>query len=124
MSKFDQERLVSNLLLEYVNPPDYSELLYEIESYEFVILRCSLGLHPDTGKPFLPSWHKVLFTTSNCVIVQECEMTWNRTRFKVRKIDLDEWSDYFVEWMGTDHDRFSDARGCWEDGARMYGADV
>ena len=82
------------------------------------------GIHPETGKKFRPTWQKILFTTSDCVVVQEVEMTWNVTRFKVRKIPVEEWDDMFVEWIDADHNRFYDARQCWVDGARMYGAEV
>ena len=122
MSKhFCVNAVVSSLLRDYVVQPDYSEKREEIEAHEFVRLRQE-GLNPRTGKEFLPTWHKVLFTTSDCVIVQEVELTWSLTRFKVRKIPMEDWNKTFVEWIDADHERFWEVEDCWDKGMRQYGA--
>ena len=116
---FCQETLVAKLLKTYVVQPDHSAKLEEIASHEFVLLHQD-GIHPETGKKFRPTWHKILFTTSDCVVVQEVWMSAYITRFKVRKIHVEEWDDVFVEWTN----KKEGLRQCWNDGARMYGARV
>ena len=115
--------VISSLLRDYAVQPDYSELREQLEGHEYVYLRTS-GVHPDTGKPFLPTWSKILFTTTDTVVVQEVELTWGHTRFQVKGIPLTSWEDEFVEWINEDHHRYSDCVECWEEGMGMYGAEV
>ena len=117
---------MAKLLETYVVQPDHSAKLEEIASHEFVKLQQD-AIRPG-GEKWLPTWQKILFTTSDCVVVQEVQMTWNVTRFKVRKIHVEEWDDVFVEWTDKNQETFYDGefwiRECWNDGARMYGARV
>ena len=112
MSKFDQERVVSNLLLEYVTSPDYSEKRDKIDAHEFVHLKVNGGIRG--------TWCVILFTTSDTAIVQQIELTCGHTRFRVFKVHLSDWDLKFVEWL----DDNLVVRDCYEKGMRMYGARV
>jgi hypothetical protein len=116
MSKqeFCVNAMVAKVLKDYVQQPDYSEKRAEIANHEFA----SLKVHTANDKWNGSVWCKILFTTSDAVIVQEVEMTCNKTRFQVYKIEYPEWDEKFVEWLDDDWV----VRDCWQKGARMYGA--
>jgi hypothetical protein len=121
----DTERVVSNLLETYLTP-DWSEKRAEITAHEFVRLRRK-GVEGQeiVGHPEASSWYKVMFTTSDTAVVQELETKWDGpTRFHVGPVPLTKWDATFVEWIDEDHARYQDARSCWAEGMRMYGADV
>ena len=113
--------VVAKVLKDYVTPPDYSELMRDINenhANDFVVLKQD-GRHPTTGKRFEPTDYKVLFTTSDTIVVQEVQMSFGRTRFKVRKFHAKEWPDYYEGWV-----TWSELTRMWEDGCRYYGADL
>ena len=125
MSKqeFCVNAMVAKVLKDYVQQPDYSEKRAEIANHEFASLKrrlprtsTQIANHDYDGSV----WCKILFTTSDAVIVQEVEMTCGNTRFQVYKIEISEWDGTFVEWLDDDWV----VRDCWEKGARMYGATV
>jgi hypothetical protein len=118
----DTERLVSNLLETYLAPPDWTEKRTEIRSHKFVSLRRD-GVN-DRNEPLCTTWYKVLFTTSDTVVVQQAELTGGETRFQVEGIPLAEWDARVEEWIDEDHDRYEDVRSAWAEGMGMYGADV
>ena len=98
--------------------PDYSKLIAEINQHEFIITK------PEPESQWLPKWCKILFTTSDTCVVQECELTFTENRFKTWGIPLGEWERFFFGWIDEDHNRYGDAQMCWDDGMRQYGADV
>ena len=116
------EKCLAKEIVELLQP-DYSEKIAEIEAHEtkFVVLLLGSATSGETGPT---KWYRVLFTASDCVVVQEIELTAGYTRFKIKKIQFSDWDEKFVEWIGTDHDRFCDAASCWNDGMQMYGANV
>jgi hypothetical protein len=116
----DTERLVSNLLETYVQTPDWSAKRTEIRSHKFVSLRRSGTI----WYPLCTIWYKVLFTTSDTVVVQQVELTGGETRFQVEGIPLAEWDARVEEWIDEDNVRYEDVRSAWAEGMGMYGADV
>ena len=122
---FSSEQLVSQILLDYVEIPDYSNLMEDINDnhgLDFVTLK-SDGICPETGNPWLPQLFKVLFTTSDTIIVQQVLMTFDTTRFRVRKIHAEEWADFFESWLKPGDKRYlPQGKFPWENGCRMYGA--
>ena len=117
------EKVVAELFNSYVHQPDYSIKREEIESHPFVLLKHD-EINPATGQRYLSVWNKVLFTTSDCAVCQEVLITWNVTRFRVRKIELSDWDNMFVEWIDENHDRYLDVYRSWDEGYNMYGANV
>jgi hypothetical protein len=119
MSKqeFCVNAVVSKLLTDYVIQKDYSELMEDINENhadDFVRLKT----------PYGPILYKVMFTTSDTIIVQELEMSLD-TRFEVLKIHASEWDDRFDSWLTPDDENYEWlGRSSWEDGFRMYGATV
>ena len=125
MKSFSVESVVSKLLLEYVQQPDYSEIKDQVEEYTadgygFVELKQSLS--PDACTKL----SKILFTTTDSVIVQNLELTVASTRFTVQQILYSDWENWFVK-----HIPFVNTPGlfrlcldCWTDGFRMYGGNV
>ncbi len=52
------------------------------------------------------------------VLVQELEMKFDETRFRVMNVPFSEWKDdYFVKWGD---ERADDWDECWNDGMHMY----
>ena len=78
--KMDIDSVVGTLVKDFLQKPDYSPLMEEIATHEEDF--CNLTFEGETE----PKLYKVLFTTDDTIIVQELELTWNRTRFEVRKI--------------------------------------
>lgn len=118
MDKLDISSVVGVLIKDYVTEPDYSELRQEISEHDGDFVTIHWG-----GK-LLPKIYAPQYTTKECVILQEVEMTWNVTRFNVYLVKLEDWERLFVEWISPGHKLYSCMRGAWEDGARMYGAEV
>ena len=120
MEGFDINAVVAYLVKDYVKPPDYSQLMEEVNAHrpdDFVML------HQEPALPgLLPIPYKVLFTTSDTIIVQPLDIEWGDTRFQVRKIDANEWSDKFVEWVTTEDKNWELLRSKWDEGCEMYGA--
>ena len=122
----DFETIVAKIVTDYVLPPDYTNLMRDINdnhSEDFVKLK-SDGICPATGNPWLPTYYKVLFTTSDTIIVQQIQMSYDLTRFRVRKFHASEWSDYFVSWLSHGDEAYNDYKELWDLGAAFYGADV
>ena len=112
---FDVTACISRVISEIIRP-DFSEVIREIDSHEFVYMKLSM---PESGEG--PVWGKVLFALEGCAIVQEVERTWNVTRFKTYKISYGtEWDSKFVGWVDPGHERYEDVLMCWEEGADMY----
>ena len=129
MSKkhFCVNTVIAKTLHNYIQAPDYSELMEninEIHAEDFVELK-SDGICPATGNPWLPRYHKVLICTSDTIIVQELGLSRNRTRFRVRMIPAKDWDEFFISWLAPgDEDYISLGLSMWNQGFRMYGADV
>ena len=130
MESLDIATVIGVLVKDFVTPPDYSELMKDIcqnHADDFVELHKFDAVNPvcpGATKP-LPELYKILFTTSDAIIVQELEKSWNRTRFEVRKIEAGEWDDYFVGWLAPGDDKYGWlGTSSWVDGMRMYGANV
>ena len=111
--------LVAQVLSSYVQTPDYSELREDIEKHAYARLRLKTDACDKDGY-----WYKILFTTSDCAVVQDVLLTWRDTRFAVHKVPLADWTDVFVEWMDEDHNRYDDCHYEYQRGMRSWGADV
>ena len=126
MSKqeFCVNSVVAKVLKDYVQRPDYSAIRDEIETYVdgFLILKQRLEVPVGTLIP--TRWSKILFTTADSVIVEHVEMTRNKTRFTVKKINYEDWGNWFVDYISPENDAFPSVNDCWTEGSRMYGADV
>jgi hypothetical protein len=125
MSGFDINAVVGTLIKEYVAEPDYTELREEIAKHadDFVVWDWKPKGEPRKG--LLNREYKVIATTKDCVVLQELQMTWNKTRFQVHVVELKLWGEYFVEWLTPEDEKYQFLGvSCWEDGARMYGARV
>ena len=113
--------IIAKTLESYVQVPDYSDLRDEIENHTFVQLKRQLT--PDARGIWHLQRYKILFVTSDTVIVEETELTCGCSRFQVRKIDLSEWDQWFDEYI-DEGEGFVVQEMCWADGMRMYGAEV
>ena len=114
-ASFCVNALIGEILQGYVQQPDYSELREEIQKHEYATLR----LPQDECK-----WFVLLYVTSDTVVIQEAELTFDQTRFKVHIVNLAEWNGVFCKWLDEDDERYFDVDACYRDGMRMYGADV
>ena len=114
--------VISKILLNYVNPLEYSKLMKDINENhagDFVELK-------QDGSP--PAFYKVLFTTTDTIIVENLSFKGHMTRFEVRKIDAAQWDDYFVRWINYKAEDETNTRiplyGLlslqWKIGAGMY----
>ena len=117
---FDSDAIVGAIIKGYVQQPDYSNIRDEIEEHKAPGF-CRVKRDENDR---CPGWCKILFVTSETVIIQEVELTFGQTRFQVRNIPFPEWKGLFVEWIGNLHTRYVDVAGCWIDGMCMYGANV
>ena len=113
----DQLNCLAKIIVETI-APDYSKLIAEISRHEFIESK------PEPESRWTESWCKILFTTSDTCVVQECELTAGETRFKTWGIPLSEWDRFFFGWIDEDHSRFWDVKCCWTNGMRQYGATV
>jgi hypothetical protein len=122
--EFCVNSVLAKVLQDYVQQPDHSTVRDEVETYldGFVVLK--QRLEKIDGKPWPTRWSKILFTTTESAIVEHVEMTWNKTRFTVKKINYEDWGDWFVSFISREHDAYQTVSNCWEEGARMYGAGV
>lgn len=114
------DNVVSNLLLSYINPKDWSPLIEELKKHKFVRLQWKILKNPDTAErdPKFCNTKAILFINTDSVIVQNVQMSVGDTRFKVLKIMFEDWNSVFVNWPNTDGrlERFM------KDGCLMYGA--
>ena len=110
----NQLSCLAKIIVETITP-DHSKLIYEISKHEFIITK------PEPESQWLPSWYKILFTTSDTCVVQQCELTAGETRFVTFGIPLSAWEKFFFGWIGED---LWDAQMCWDHGMRQYGANV
>jgi len=127
MKSFSEESVVSKIILEYVQQPDYSEIRDKVEEYTadghgFVVLKQRLT--QNANGLFSTRWSKILFTTADSVIVQHLEMTVACTRFTVTQILYQDWENWFVKHIPNTDGCFFVCLDCWTDGCRMYGAQV
>ena len=60
------------------------------------------------------------FTRSTQVILERLEMRYDRNRFCVIMVPLDEWEAKFEEWNDDEDHRVSLCQECWHDGFMMY----
>ena len=116
------DNVVSNLLLGYLNPKDWSPLIEEIKKYKYVQLQWKILKNPNTTERELKycNTKAILFIHSDHVIVQDVEMSCNCSRFKVHKVLFTDWGSVFVKWLGIEDEPRLDR--CMRDGMYMYGA--
>jgi hypothetical protein len=74
--------------------------------------------------PNFTTWYKILFTTTDCVIVQDVLLNCGDTRFGVYKIQLSEWENVFGEWIDENHDRYQDCDEEFRNGMLSWGANI
>ena len=124
--EFCVNTVVSKLVKDYVQQPDYSAIRDEIDAHTegFCLIRQRLE-DPDTQvlRP-LGKLAKVLFTNSETVIVQDLELTCGHTRYNVRQIALPDWQKWLKEWVDEGGFYYDVCVDIWQDGMRMYGAEV
>ena len=115
--EFCVNSVVAKVLTQYVQVPDHSAIRDEVEEYVdgYLSMRQRLGID-------CSQFSKILFTTSECVIVEHLEMKWQKTRFTIQRINYEDWSKWFMEYLSPEHKRYLDAKYCDNNGARMYGA--
>ena len=115
--------MVGQLIKEFVQEPDHTELREEIALHDFALLK--FPDEPARENMYTlwsgdsPSLYKVLFTSRDCAVVETCEMRFDKTRFCVRKIELAEWSEHLVRWVDEGDDR-DVCESTWEVGIDMY----
>ena len=124
--EFCVNTVVSKLVKDYMQQPDYSAIRDEIDAHTegFCLIRQTLE-DPVAGvcRP-LGKLAKVLFTNSETVIVQDLELTCGHTRFNVRQIALPDWQKWLKEWVDEGGFYYDVCVDIWQDGMRMYGAEV
>ena len=120
--EFCVNTVVSKLVKDYVQQPDYSAIRDEIDAHTegFCLIRQRFE-EPDGPVGKLA---KVLFTNSETVIVQDLELTCGHTRYNVRQIALPDWQKWLKEWVDEGGFYYDVCVDCWQDGMRMYGAEV
>ena len=116
--------LISSLLTGYVQGPDWSTLREELENHTYVSLQYKILETPSTTEidPKFSKIMRILFVNTNSVIVQDVEMEFDCTRYTTHKIFFEDWTKCFTGW--EDGRRKSDWDYCWNQGCRMYGANV
>ena len=113
----DQLSVVAKLIAETLRP-DYSKLIKEISEHEFMWTK------PNPTSQWLPVEHRVMFTTEDTCVVQECQLSLGHTRFIVFGIHLSEWETYFMGWVDDNDGWLGSTIESWDEGMRFYGADV
>jgi len=122
--EFCVNTVVSKLLTDFVQQRDFSELRETIESHKYAKLKHHV-IHNTGMYPNATTWYKILFTTTDCVIVQDVLLKCGDTRFGVHKIQLsDEWENVFGEWIDENHDRYQDCDYEFRNGMRSWGANI
>ena len=121
--EFCVNTVIAKLVTDLVNPPNYDALREQLESHDYVKLFDKQVYRDDCSDAF-SSWYKILFTTSDCVVVQAVLLEVTHTRFAVYKVPLSKWGDAIDEWINEDHNRYADCHDSYQNGMRMYGADV
>ncbi len=116
MSQFCVNTVVAKIVGSYVQPTDYSALVEEIGNQRYAALQ----LEGDQ----IPHWYAMLYTTPQCVIVQDVLLKVECTRFRVSKVPLSDWNNVFKHWIDEDHPRYVDCHSEYEEGMRSWGADV
>ena len=122
MPQFCINAVVGTLLKDYVQQPCHDELLDEIKTHKYVVLR--IPSETDFISDGAGYWFAILHVTSDSVVVQEVEMTAGETRFIVRIVKCVDWNEVFVGWVDEDHERWNDCDYAWQVGMGMYGADT
>ena len=117
MSQFCINSVVSKIVKDYIQAPDYSALREEIGNHAYA------HLQREEDK-FCPQWYVILFTTSESAIVQEVLLTCGYTRFRVSKIHLSKWAAVFKNWIDVDHECYFACNNEYEKGMRAFGAEV
>jgi len=121
--EFCVNALIAKLVTDLVNPPNYDALREQIASHDYVLLKDKQVYRDDCSDTFT-SWYKILFTASDCVVVQAVLLDVTHTRFAVYKVPLSKWEGAFDEWIDEDHSRYYDCHNSFQEGMRTYGADV
>ena len=111
--EFNLEAVVGTIIKGYVQVPDYSAIRDEVEAHKDPGF-CRVRGEENNRRS--SCWYKVLFVTSESVIIQDVELDSGKTRFGVRNIALSEWKELLVEWIGKDHYEYEDAVEMWNDG--------
>ena len=120
---FDINETIGNLIQGYVQTPDYSALREELETHSYAKLKHHV-IH-NTGRfPDATAWYKILFVTTDCVIVQDVLLRYDHNnRFGTYKIELANWENVFSEWIDEEHDRYEDCHYEYQMGMRSLGVE-
>jgi len=86
-----------------------AKLATEIRRHEYVTLR-------NCTQP-APCWFRIHGVCGSSAILESLEMHYNKTRFCVVMLSLDEWPTKFVEW----NDGQPTPDECWRLGFTQYG---
>jgi hypothetical protein len=115
--------VISKTVAAYVALPNYDVLKEDILQHTYGRFKWKLLDDPTCTNedPKYSNIQRVLFVNEQSVIVQEVEKTYDSTRFNTYKIMLEDWSRVFIAWAER---RTADWNDCWDQGFRMYGADV
>ena len=119
MSQFCVNSVISKTLLEYIQPPDWTVLIAELECHDFVQVQWKRMKNPYTTEtdPKFSKICKILFINTNSVILQEVEISPNSNRFVTYKINFDDWEDIFLGWGDS---RKAVYQQLWDDGFLLY----
>ena len=121
--EFCVNTVVAKLLKDYVMPLNYDALKTELNQHTYGRFKWKLVRDITCQEDDPKYWNikRILFVNEQSVIVQDVEMSVGMTRFETHKIMFRDWNRVFIDW---EESRTSAWDNCWNQGCRMYGAEV
>ena len=122
MESFSIDRVVGQIVKDYIQVPDFSNIRDEIEEFitdnedRFFMQKTDMMEHEYRYPERLS---RILFTTMECVVVEHLELTESQTRFGIQKIKYEDWKDLFINFITEGHPRYSTCRVWLSAGWRM-----
>ena len=115
--------VISKTVAAYVALPNYDALKDEIRQHTYGRFKWKLVKDPTCTNedPSFFNTKRILFVNEQSVVIQDVEMSVGVTRFGTYKIMLEDWTRVFIDWSD---ERTIDWDYCWNQGCRMYGAEV
>ena len=130
MSKpeFCVNAVVAKVIKDYITPENFDDLKATLRQHTYGRFKWKLVRDISRGqavqKSYDPKFNdvkRILFINEASVILQDVELSFGKTRFDTYKVMLRDWDRVFIAWAEK---RVADWDSCWEEGCRMYGADV
>ena len=121
--EFCVNTVIAKVLQDYNQSPTFEDLKAELRQHTYGRFKWKLveDLSCPDEDPKFNNVKRILFVNEASVIIQDVEMIVGSTRFDTHKIMLKDWNRVFIKWA---EERSNDWNYCWNQGARMYGADV